>query len=50
MEQILQAYGLPKETVAAKIVLCKNMKAVVYSTEGDKYSCVILTFILQWNA
>ena len=33
MEQILLTYGLPKETVAAVMMLYKNTK--IYSTDGD---------------
>ena len=35
MEQILLAYGIPKETVAAKTVLYKNTKVKVRSPDGD---------------
>ena len=35
MEQILQAYGLPKETVAAIMILCRNTKVKVRSPDGD---------------
>ena len=35
MEQILLAYGLPKETVAAIIILYGNVKVKVCSTDGD---------------
>ena len=36
MEQILLAYGLPKETVTAIIMPYKNMKVNVCSPDGDK--------------
>ena len=36
MEQILRAYGLPKETVAAIMMLYKNMKVKVWSADGDR--------------
>ena len=35
MEQILLAYGLPKETVAAVMILYKNTKVKVRSPDGD---------------
>ena len=35
MEQVLIAYGLPKETVAAIMMLYKNMKVKVCSPDGD---------------
>ena len=35
MEQILLAYGLPKETVAAIMILYRNMKVKVCSPDGD---------------
>ena len=35
MEQILLAYGLPKETVAAIMMLYKNTKVKVRSPDGD---------------
>ena len=35
MEQILLAYGLPKETFAAIMILYKNTKVIVYSPGGD---------------
>ena len=35
MEQILQAYGLPKETVAAIMILYRNTKVKVRSPNGD---------------
>ena len=36
MEQILQAYGLPKETVAGIMILYRNTKVKVRSPDGDK--------------
>ena len=36
MEQILLAYGLPKEIVTAIMMLYKNMKAIVHSPDGGK--------------
>ena len=35
MEQILLAYGQPKETVAAIIMLYRNSKVKVRSLDGD---------------
>ena len=35
MEQILLAYGLPKETVAAIMILYRNTKMKVHSPDGD---------------
>ena len=35
MEEILLAYSLPKETVAAIIMLYRNTKVKVHSTSGD---------------
>ena len=35
MEQILLAYGLPKETVAAITILYRNTKVKVSSPDGD---------------
>ena len=34
--KILQAYGFPKETVTAIIMLNKDTKALVRSPDGDK--------------
>ena len=36
MEQILLAYGLPKETVAAIIIFYRNTKVKVHYPDGDK--------------
>ena len=35
MEQIPLAYGLPRETIAAIMMLYKNTKAKIYSLDGD---------------
>ena len=35
MEQILLAYGLPKETVTAIMILYRNTKVKVHSLDGD---------------
>ena len=37
MEQILLAYSLPKETVAAITILYRNTKVKVYSPDGDMH-------------
>ena len=35
IEEILLAYGLPKETVAAIMILYRNTKVKVHSPDGD---------------
>ena len=47
MEQILLAYDLHKETVAAIMILYKNMKVKVCSLDGDKDYFNIVTGVLQ---
>ena len=47
MEQILLAYGLPKETVAAIIILYRNMKVKVRSPDGDTDYFDIVAVVLQ---
>ena len=47
MEQILLAYGLTKETVAAIIMLDKNTKVKVCSPDGDTDYFDIVTGVLQ---
>ena len=47
MEQILLAYGLPKETVAAIIILYKNTKVMVRSPDGDIDFFDIVAALLQ---
>ena len=47
MEQILQAYGLPKETVAAITILYKNTKLKVRSPDGDTEYFDIVAGVLQ---
>ena len=47
MEQILLAYGLPKETVAAIMILYKNMKVKVCSLDGDTDYFEIVAGVLQ---
>ena len=47
MEQILLVYSLPKETVAAKMMLYKNTKVKVFSPDGDTDYFDIVTGVLQ---
>ena len=47
MEQILLAYGLPKETVAAIMTLYKNTKVKVRSPDGDTHYFDIVAGGLQ---
>ena len=47
MEQILLAYGLPKETVAAIMILYKNAKVKVCSPDGDTKYFDIVAGVLQ---
>ena len=47
MEQILIAYGLPKETVAAITILYKNTKVKVRSPDGDTEYFDIVAGVLQ---
>ena len=47
MEQILLAYGLPKETVAAIMILCRNTKVKVRSPDGDTDYFDIVAGVLQ---
>ena len=47
MEQILPAYGLPKETVAAIMMLYRNTKVKVYSPDGDTNYFNIVAGVLQ---
>ena len=42
MEQILLAYGLPKETVAAIMILNRNTKVKVRSPDGDTNTSTLL--------
>ena len=49
MEQILQAYGLPKETVAAITILYRNTKVKVRSPDGDTEYFDIVAEVLQWD-
>ena len=47
MEQILQAYGLPEETVAAIMILYRNTKVKVRSPDGDTEYFDIVAGVLQ---
>ena len=47
MEQILLAYGLPKETVAAIMILYRNIKVKVRSLDGDTEYFDIVVGVLQ---
>ena len=47
MEQILLAHGLPKETVAAKMILYRNTKVKVRSPDGDTEYFDIVVGVLQ---
>ena len=47
MEQILLAYGLPKEIVAAMMILYRNTKVKVCSPDGNTDYFDIVTGVLQ---
>ena len=47
MEQIILAYSLPKETVAASMILYKNTKVKVCSPDGDTDYFDIVASVLQ---
>ena len=47
MEQILLAYGRPKEAVAAITILFRNTKVKVRSPDGDTEYFDIVTGVLQ---
>ena len=47
MEQILLAYGLPKETVEAITILYRNTKVKVRSPDGDTEYFDIVAGVLQ---
>ena len=47
MELILLAYGLPKETVAAIMILYRNTKMKVRSPDGDTEYFDIIAGVLQ---
>ena len=47
MEQVVQAYGLPKETVAVITILYRNTKVNVRSPDGDTEYFDIVAGVLQ---
>ena len=47
MKQILLAYGIPKETIAAITILYRNIKVKVRSPEGDTEHLDIVAGVLQ---
>ena len=47
MEQILLAYGIPKETIAAITILYRNTKVKVHSPDGDTEYFDIVAGVLQ---
>ena len=47
MEQILLAYGIPKETIAAITILYRNIKVKVRSPDGDTEYFDIVAGVLQ---
>ncbi len=47
MEQILLAYGLPKETVTTIMMLYRNTKVRVHSLDGDTDYFNIVAGVLQ---
>ena len=49
MEQILLAYGIPKDTVAAIKILYRNIKVKVRSPDGDTDYFDIVAGVLQGN-
>ena len=49
MEQILLAYDIPKETVAAITILYRNTNVKVRSPGGDTEYFVIVAGVLQWD-
>ena len=49
MEQILLAYGIPKETVVAITILYRNTKVKVRSPDGDKEYFDSVAGVLQGN-
>ena len=49
MEQVQLAYGLPKETVAARINLYRNTQVKVRSLDGDTDYFDMVARVLQWD-
>ena len=50
MEQILLAYGLPKETFTTTMMFNKNTKVKVSSPDGDTDFFDIVAGVLQWES
>ena len=50
VEQILLAYGLPKETIAAIMMLYRNTKVKVRSSDGDTDYFDIVAGVLQGDS
>ena len=48
MEQILLAYGVPKETVAAITILYRNTKVKVRSPDGDTLAPYLFIICLDY--
>ena len=49
VEQILLAYGLPKETVTAIMMLYRNTKVKVHSPDEDTDYFEIVADVQQWD-
>ena len=47
MEQILEAYGIPNETIKAIMTMYKNTRAFVRSPDGDTELFDIIAGVLQ---
>ena len=47
MEQILQIYGIPTETIEAIMMLYRNTLSIVRSPNGDTGFFEITTWVLQ---
>ena len=48
MDQILLAYGLPKETIAAIMMLYRNTKVKVHSPDGDTLAPYLFIICLDY--
>ena len=49
MEQMLLVYDLPKETVTTTMMLYKNIKTTVSSSDGEKSIFDIVAGVLSWD-
>ena len=49
MKQIFLAFGLPKETVEAIMMLNKNKKVKIHSRNGETNFFDIVAGVLQWD-